>query len=77
LAQGLRTQEAAEDLERDHGEHQDNDEEDDRAVLELAAARGFDAVQYPVGGEIKPDGDQREVNYFHVICVRWPDVARF
>jgi hypothetical protein len=49
LARGLRTQETAEDLERDHGEYQDNDEENDRAVLERVAARGmqspFDMTQ--------------------------------
>lgn len=59
--------EAVEYLERHNRENQDNDEEDDGTVLELPTARGFDAVQYPVGGKIEADSYQREIDYFHCV----------
>jgi len=53
------------DLERYDGEQQNDHKEYDRAVLKPAAACGFDAVQYPVGGKIKPDSHQCKVDDFH------------
>ncbi|MEK9134594.1 MAG: hypothetical protein AAB333_07005, partial [Pseudomonadota bacterium] len=60
--------EVADQLERDKRQHHDDDEENDRAVFKAVAAPGLDAIQNPVGGEVKPYPHECEINYFHGVC---------
>jgi ferredoxin len=68
LGRRLRMHEVADQLETCERQHQDDAEEDDRAVFEGLAAHRLDAIQNPVGGEVKPDSHEREVDDFHGIA---------
>ena len=68
---GLDGQQVADELEARDREHQDDDEENDRAVLETRAARLLDTVEQPVGEEIKHDAGQGKGDEFHVSSRFW------
>lgn len=54
-------------FERDDRQHQDDGEEDQRALLEALTTAGFQIFQQRVGAEIQSRGDDGEQDDFHAV----------